>query len=78
MFEKISGSEKIENSNSIDPKFTRLTDDPASCDASSLNKNYLDKGASAIIPTLETSKQLGGQLLSPNEVNVCISSIMFS
>lgn len=70
---QISGSERIENSNSIDPKFTRLIDDPVSSDGSSLNKNCLDKsGSGAIMPTLDTSKQLGGQLLSPNEINVCI------
>lgn len=75
----ISGSEKIENSNSIDPKSMRLIDDPVSSDGSSLNKNFLDKSSSAILPVPDTSKQLGGQLLTPNEINVrtCFFSTLF-
>lgn len=73
-----SGSERTENSNSIDPKCTRPIDDPVSSDASSLNKNCSDKlGSGAIMPTLDTSKQLGGQLLSPNEINVSMRSQRF-
>lgn len=68
-----SASEKTESSNSIDPKSMRLTDDPVSSDGLLLNRNCSDKSTnSAIMPTLDTSKQLGGQLLSPNEINVSV------
>lgn len=66
-----SGKEKIENSNSIDPKCMHPIVDQASSDVSSPNKNCSDKTTGAILPTLGTSKQPGGPLLNQNEINVC-------
>lgn len=69
-----SGKEKIENSNSIDPKCMRPIVDQVSSDVSSPNKNCSDKTSGAILPTLGTSKQPGGPLLNQNEINVrCIT-----
>lgn len=70
--QKCSASEKTGNSNSIDQKFTHRTEDQASSDVSSHNKNYLDR--SSIIP-IEPAKQIGSQLLSANEINVSLLEV---
>lgn len=48
------------------------TDDRVYSDVSLHNKNSLDSVQSPVLTTLEPIKQVGGQLLSANEANVCI------
>lgn len=69
---KCSGNEKTANSNSIDQKTMLHTDDPVCSDVSLHNKNSLDSGRSPMLTSIEPVNQVGGQLLSPNEVNVSI------
>lgn len=52
------------------------TDDRAYSDVSLHNKNSLDSVQSPVLTTLEPIKQVGGQLLSANEANVSILSLV--
>lgn len=66
-----SENEKIGNSNSIDQKFMHPIEDPAYSDVSSLNKNSLDNCRVLGQLPLDPVKQVGGQLLTSKEANVC-------
>lgn len=67
---KNSANEKTESSNSIVQKFTHPTDGQGSSEDSSHSKNYLDNNNRGAIIPYDTTKQVGCQLLSPNEINV--------